>query len=54
MYVYNYYDSSITLVFETLKTVFIVVYLFYKVGSLTVIGLGMSGLFVVCTLGLTK
>lgn len=54
IYVYNYYDSTISLVFETFKALAIVGYLVYALGSLTIVGLAMSGFFVMCTLGLTR
>ena len=53
-YINNYYGSYICIVFETLKAVLIVAYLFWKMGLLTLVGLGLSGLIVTFTLALSK
>lgn len=44
IFVYNYYGSYLTLVFETLKAVFIVTYLFSRLGWITFVGLLIGGM----------
>lgn len=44
IFVYNYYGSTLTLIFETLKAVFIVGYLFSKLGWITFVGLMIGGM----------
>lgn len=50
----NYYDSFINLVFESFKTLSIIIYLLYKLGLISLIGLTLCGLTVWITLLLTK
>ena len=44
IFVYNYYGSYLTVIFETLKAIFVVGYLFSKLGWITFVGLGIGGM----------
>lgn len=46
IYVNNYYASYLTIIFETLKALFIVFYLFFTIGKVTFVGLAIGGMIV--------
>lgn len=46
VFVYNYYGSYLTVIFETLKAIFVVGYLFSKLGWITFVGLMIGGVIV--------
>lgn len=46
IFVHNYYGSYITIIFQTLKALVIVGYLFHKIGWITLLGMFISGVVV--------